>query len=495
MASRSQRRSGQPPATVRSPLVAPARADEICLQLTDNSTVRASAAKFFGLRDLRDPAARAAKLAEQFIDSNRPLTARMQVQITAPYNGREVELEITAGNSVGAVPLCSPTSARPDYGLVIQPRFPWSGIGPMLAATGWRVVPRPLRLPLLRRSERRVPKWVLSSMILARLAALLQSLDRRFETVNEERSAPRGRVDWTRYATVALPSARFLSIPCTFPDLRDDRLLKGAIRHTLEQQIHSLETVRAHGGFIHQLIDRALQLHRQVRTVPPFVPTGALLTTWQQRPMRPEAFRDGLTAIEWSAEERGLAGTSDLEGVPWVMPMEAFFEGWVETLIQSVARRTGGNLSVARKHQTGRPIQWNPSFLGSQRSLIPDIVVEWSDLTLIVDAKYKRHFEELQRRSWVGLDDVLREHHRHDLLQVLAYANLVRTPRVIACLAYPCSTETWHSLQSRGRLIHQAEFSTGTRSVILWLTAVPMDDKTSSVVDTLNQRLAQVRAA
>jgi hypothetical protein len=100
----------------------------------------------------------------------------------------------------------------------------------MLAEMGWLVSPSPLKLPLLRRSERRVPLWVLSFMVLARLKALLDRLDRRFEITKETRSAPKGRIEWTEYATRQMPRGDFLSVPCTFPDLRDDLHLKGVIR-------------------------------------------------------------------------------------------------------------------------------------------------------------------------------------------------------------------------------------------------------------------------
>jgi hypothetical protein len=91
--------------------------------------------------------------------------------IRRDYDGRQVLLHIDSGSAVGAVPLVSPISGRRDFGLVVQPRFPWKGIGPMLAEMGWLISPTPLRLPLLKRSERRVPPWVLSFMILARLKA------------------------------------------------------------------------------------------------------------------------------------------------------------------------------------------------------------------------------------------------------------------------------------------------------------------------------------
>ncbi|MCI0616767.1 hypothetical protein L0244_27625, partial [bacterium] len=84
-----------------------------------------------------------------------------------------------SGTKIGALPLLSPTSGKPDYGLIIKPRFDWSGIGPMLAVMGWRVIPSPLKLPLLPRSERKIPPWVLSTMILIRLKALLDRLERR----------------------------------------------------------------------------------------------------------------------------------------------------------------------------------------------------------------------------------------------------------------------------------------------------------------------------
>ena len=175
-----------------SPLVAPTRADEICLELQDYSVVRRSAVEFFKLRSVRDPQAQAARLAEQFAKQNLALAAVLDVRIESAYDGNQVSLLIYSGGRVGAIPLYSPTTARPDYGLVVQPRFPWSGIGPMLGEMGWRVSPTPLRLPLLRRSERRVPVWVLALMILVRLKGLLDSIQRRFEITRESCVAPRG---------------------------------------------------------------------------------------------------------------------------------------------------------------------------------------------------------------------------------------------------------------------------------------------------------------
>jgi hypothetical protein len=469
--------------------------EEVCLELEDHGAARRSAVEFFGLTGSgapRDPAAAAGRLAEQFVDRNRPLLAALDVHIDREYDGRDVSLLIRSGSAVGAIPLFSPTSARPDYGLVVQPRFPWMGIGPMLSEMGWRVAPSPLRLPLLRRSERRVPSWVLSSMVLVRMNALLDTLDRRFEVVTEDRSAPRGRIDWAAYATTRLPRAQALSIPCSFPDLRDDRQLKGAVRYTVEKQLRSLETQVEHGAFVHRLLALGRQVLRRVQSVQPHVPSRGTLDAWLQRPLRAQHFLDGVQGIEWTTEDRGLAGVSDLEGIPWRMPMDEFFEAWVETVLQQVAQRTGGRLSVGRKRETVHAINWRPAYSGSQRSLVPDFSIVYENLTIVVDAKYKRHLEELQLHSWARVEIDLREQHRHDLLQVLAYAALAATPNVIACLAYPCSAETWESLRERGRLHHHAEITVGTRTIRLWLTAVPMAMTAGEVAESLLAELASL---
>lgn len=478
------------------PLLAPQTANEICLEVADHSSVRRSAIDFFQLRRLRDTqsmAARAARLADQFVTQNRSLMALLDVSIGRDFDGNDVYLLIQAGGAVGAIPLVSPTSARTDFGLVVQPRFPWAGIGPMLAEMGWRLSPTPLRLPLLHRSERRVPLWVLSSMILIRLRALLDSLHRRFELVEGALRAPRGTVRWAEYATRSIPNANFLSIPCTFPDLRDDRLLKGAIRHAVERQLRALETQREHGSFVHRLIEVGQELLRRVQNVPRYVPSPTVLATWLQRPMRTEQMFDGIRAIEWTVEERGLAGSSDLEGVPWVMPMDRFFEAWVETIFRVIALRTGGKLLVGRKRETIHPISWEPSYLGSQKSLAPDILLEWDSTTLVIDAKYKRHWEEIERHSWRDAEELVREQHRQDLFQVLAYSNLARTPRIVACLAYPCSLQSWESLCQRRRLIHRAEISVGTRSLLLWLIAVPMATRVDQITSPLIEEIRKLK--
>lgn len=482
----SKRRHFSAPALQRSPV------DSVCLELEDHSTLRIPCEKWFPVADRRTAAHTHGRLSDQLVEQNRAIFDVLRLRARPDFDGSRVYLTVESSSAVGAVPLVSPLSGKMDFGLVVQPRFPWPGLGPMLGQMGWRVVPRPLRLPLLRRSERRVPPWVISLMVIERLELLLRQLVRRFELTHDTLSAPKGTILWQPYICQQLARGNLHHVPCRFPDLRDDRVLKGMIRWTLEMQARSLHSQLEQGGFIHQLLERVHGLLLHVRDAAPVRPTEGLTQAMARLPLRSEVFHQGLEAIEWTAEERGLAGLCELEGIPWVMDMDQFFEAWVECILEDVSRHTGGVLRRGRTRQTLVPLHWEPPSAATQLSLLPDFVLEAADFTLIADAKYKRHLEEFTTHDRWDIAEQTKERHRADILQVLAYSGLFTAPTVLALLVYPCTVTTWQSLQRRGQLIQKAVLPVAGRSCELWLTAMPMaakaDEAAKPLVDALRER-------
>ena len=78
----------------------------------------------------------------------------------------------------------------------------------------------------------------------------------------------------------------------------------------------SLETQCEQGAFVHRLIALAESLLLRVREVSASRSASGEVQTWFRRPMRTEVFFEGIQAIDWTVEERGLAGLSALEGNP-----------------------------------------------------------------------------------------------------------------------------------------------------------------------------------
>ncbi|MGQ9824822.1 MAG: hypothetical protein ACUVSK_07470 [Desulfotomaculales bacterium] len=120
-----------------------------CFEILDSSTAHLPATFLLKGQILREPQSQAARLANQFIQQNRGILQNFNICANLDYDGHSVDVIFQAGTKIGAIPLLSPTSGRPDYGLIIRPRFDWPGIGSMLGKMGWRVIPSLLQLPLL----------------------------------------------------------------------------------------------------------------------------------------------------------------------------------------------------------------------------------------------------------------------------------------------------------------------------------------------------------
>ena len=462
-----------------------------CFETKDSSILRRSALFFLKSGKPRDYLAQAARLGQQFVQQNRWIFNQFDVKASLDYDGSSVDIVIRTGSKIGALPLFSPTSGKPDYGLIIKPRFDWSGLGNMLGEMGWKIIPVPLTLPLLPRSDRKIPPWVLSTIVLFRIKAILDFIERRFDFIEADLNAPRGQVNWGIYATSRLPRMKSLSVPCRFPDLRDDRDLLAAIHFTLRVQLSSLARQRQGGVAVLQLLDVCETLLNRVRNVPAKQPTPRTINSWLMGPIHTSPFRKGIQAMQWTIEERGLAGLSDLHGLPWKMSMSDFYEAWVETVSERLTRRIGGSLKVGRKQETVAPISWARPYLGSQKYLKPDIIIERGDETIIIDAKFKEHWHELSHTTWGKLDSEIREAHRTDILQVLAYSTLYTSKKVIACLAYPCWEKTWEYLRNKGQLHRHATVYSGKRKVDLILTAVPMMADVDKIVQSLEEAFVE----
>lgn len=238
-----------------------------------------------------------------------------------------------------------------------------------------------------------------------------------------------------------------------------------------------------------ELMQICVALLHLVDEFAPMPPTRKQLESWFRTPLSSPAFLDGLNAITWSAEETGLGGMTDWRGLPWSMSMDQFFEAWVETVFQRFTKRFGGILRAGRRRETITPIAWERPFLGSQKFLLPDLIIEQEARTIFVDAKYKDHLDALQRHRWSELEDDLRERHRDDLLQVLAYSTLSESKEITACLAYPCTPETWESLSERDMLSHRAAIYAGSRKIGLVMIALPMGGNLDEMVRQIGAAL------
>jgi len=413
-----------------------------------------------------------------FLDRNRAgLDALgLDPRIVAGRHG--IRLELQPGLRAGAIPLHSAVTGQVSGGVVVSPRFGWSGVGQVLTATGWGSGPEFLTLPLVPGSGREVPPWVLAGPVLRLLADLLANLRPGYRERNEVRSHPRGQIQWQTYLTHQLPTGRWHHLPCRFSELDTDSRLRQAVRWTLERLRGDLGVVGGTDPVALTLISQIARLLERVADVPARRPQrGELDRDIGGGALVSMALREGLRAMSWIVDERGLGGGRSSDGLAWILRLEQLWERYVEHLVRDEAARTGGRVRAGRLGETTVPLAWNNPSHRALGHLVPDFVVYRPDGIEIVDAKYKSHFADLDAVRWSALAEEAQASMRADIHQVLAYAATVtaRTAgeRVTASLIYPVPHTLFALLKQQKRTLSLTVIPIGHRELNLQIVAVP----------------------
>lgn len=442
------------------------------LVLSDQGAARPLAPHLFGVAG-RDRSWN--PYAENFISANRANLDALAITPELLPEAAEISLRLRPGGVVGAVPLFAPDTRKIAGGVVVRPRFGWDDIGPLLQHIGWSATPHILEFPLVPGSAREVPPWVLAGPILRRLGRLVREIRRGFSMHEEIRQSPRGQILWSRYVTTQAVRGAFHELPCRFPELGLDLLLQGYLRWGVERVQGALAPYTSGDAVARQLIHEANTLLFELRHAKSRVPDHqALRDLLRAEGLPSEYLRAGLQALGWLSDERGLGGTTESDGLSWSLPMHQLFERWVEAITRGWARQFGGQVRSAFAGETTVPLVWDQKAPGRMGSLVPDLVVRSVDHVFIIDAKYKGHFEDLDDRRWAEVGEQMREEHRHDLHQILAYAALYDARRISAMLVYPMHPRTWQRLADRERTTTVASLCHGGRNLTVALCGIPI---------------------
>lgn len=412
--------------------------------------------------------------AESFLRFNERPLRDLDIRADLVPSNPEPAIQLTPGGRTGAVPLRSAQTGAVVTGIVVKPRFGWPGVGAVMSEIGWAASPEFLELPLVPGSARHVPPWVLAGPVLFRLQALLQTVAPAYAAREEILRAPRGQVVWGRYLTESLSRGAWHRIPCCFPDLGVDPAIRSYIKWAAERVRLSLLSSGGVDHVANALVRLATQLLAELGDVSPRrPPQHAVLETHGTRVLAHTSLRDGLQALGWIVDERGLGGGREMAGLAWQLQLEELWERYVESIVRAEIAREGGEIAVGRLGQTTFPLHWSSSAARSMTQLVPDILVRRGRSVRIVDAKYKAHFADLDEHAWMSMADTIQAAHRADVHQVLAYASLYDAEEISASLIYPLRWSTWEALAARGRERSRAELFHGNRRVTLELRGVP----------------------
>jgi len=395
----------------------------------------------------------------------------LQTNISSVRDG--VRLEVKTAHKAGAIPLISAVSGNVAGGVVVAPRFGWPGVGRILATTGWGSGPEFLNLPFVPGSGREVPPWVLAGPVLQRLAELIETLKPGYDERVEVLLRPRGRIIWPSYIRRNLSSGMWHHLPCSFSELSSDPRLREAIRWAIERVRLDLTKCGGDDATAMQMTLFADLLLRAIGQVSARRPLPNELQRYID-PLASPVFRQGLEAIGWVVDERGLGGGRSSDGISWALPLEKLWERYVEKVVRKEAVCNGSKVRVGRMGETTIPLPWSSRSHRAIGHLVPDIIVESRSGVEIVDAKYKPHFCDLDYVGWHHFTEDLKDSLRADVHQVLAYSAVFGSNQnVTATLVYPVSNSLYEELKIRSHDVVFADVPTLGYARQLRLRALP----------------------
>ncbi len=363
---------------------------------------------------------------DPFLNANRAALQRLELNPEV-HSDEGLHMLLRPSGRIGAVPLVAPTSRRVVAGVLISPRFRWSALGDVMSAVGFAVAPELGGGALVPGSAREVPSWLIAGPVIRRLEDFLARRRVAFIPRRELRATPRGRVDWGEWARRNVPVGAWTSLPCEFSDLADDPDLMAAVRWTLARLADDL---RPHAtiGVGRQLTERVHAMQADIGDGARRRPGASFATVLENY------VAAALEAMGWVADERGLGGARTLDGLAWDLEVSAVWEAWVRSFAGLLAPQLG--LRPPGLGEARRPLRWHGS-VSSMGALAPDVGLLGGDRVVWLDAKYKAHLSLLARHGWSGVSESVRDAHRADLHQALAYAALADVDRVDTVLLYP----------------------------------------------------------
>jgi 5-methylcytosine-specific restriction endonuclease McrBC regulatory subunit McrC len=414
-------------------------------------------------------------VANNFINVNYRSFDALDITPSICFDNETISIQLRTNGVIGAAPLFSIETRKIIGGIIVEPKFGWNDIGPLLSAIGWSASPNLLDFPMIPGSAKEIPPWVLAGPMIERLSILLHNLNRGFDFIKEIRDTPRGKIDWQDYVSHSIPVGKFNKIPCVFPDLNENNILRAFIKWGLERIKFSILQANANDITSISILTRIESMLNLLKDVQARTPSkNALDSMLKNNRISTDSFILGIQALTWIREEKGLAGQREPDGLAWNMRMSDLFERWVESIARTWASKFGGIISTSRQDSSRVSIHWSNPGLKSLSNLSPDVVIETPDTVYIIDAKYKKLYEELDDQKWRELSKELQEDHRHDLHQVLAYASLYNKPRIVSILAYPLTDETYTDLTRRSRLLNRASISIENKILEFGILGLPL---------------------
>ena len=346
------------------------------------------------------------------------------LDVTSSINGidPDVDLSFVTGKYIGAIPLRSPANGKQIGDFLVYPRFSdgqslFAQMTSILMMLNEHIEPEYMvSLPLASGGVVRPPHYYDAVKYCYAYQTAAKENWLKFRSDERVHPYPKSSTNWQRYVEKEHDPQNKLVFPSKDNILSDQHREWRQARFVFERAVHVLEQPTTPMSVRFPVKDMVKALSIKTQHIAPFAVEQFVIHASDPPSIKKLKEQGNIFLFRTSKETSA-----------WRIDIAELFEKYVQHMVGSIVRELPVRFYAnPRFSSRGYLPNWG------LRYLEPDALIETPDLSIAVDAKYKAHFYSRYQTSLT-----LRETHREDLHQILAYCAFSSAKDKAGMLFYP----------------------------------------------------------
>lgn len=358
----------------------------------------------------------------KFVNYNSEQFKFLGVQPYIIGSDHSTSLAFSSSGFIGSIPLRASDTGKQIGDFVVMPRFTgqnrFEDYIEILNLLGTEISPEVIdSLPLASGKNFRPPLYLEVVKFIAALEKLISSPWRKFDNLEKVSNQPSGQINWRKYINNEFKVENRLKFPVKTNVLSEFHDEYAEIRYVFD--ICKTELLSANTPQRIKNIFRSKLTFLEER-----------LYQHKSKATNKIAIRFSDSPVVKSCKEQAnkILNFNLVESTAWRVDFSDVFEKFVQYIFKEVAKETGGKLFTNFKFRadTSRFYPWE------LKHIEPDAIFQKENTFIVIDAKYKSNLYNKNAQS-----ETLKQDHRHDLHQIMAYASFSNTSSKYGFLCYP----------------------------------------------------------
>lgn len=359
---------------------------------------------------------------QKFIDYNSGLFNFMGVSPYLVGTDQNTSIAFRTAQFVGSIPLRSPDTGKQIGDFVVTPRFTgkdrYEDYIEILNLLGNEISPKIIdSLPLASGRNFRPPMYLEAAKFILAFEELIKKPWRKFDRVEKISTELVGQINWNKYVQEEYKVENRLRFPSGRNILSEFHKEYSQLRYVFDMCKSELLSSNT-----------PLRIKLSIKPKIDFLEDRLYLHLPIQTNSIPIKYSDSPTVKNCKRLANKILNFNFADSTAWRVDFADVFEKFVQYVFKEVAKESGGRLLANYKFKgyTSRQNAWELNHIE------PDAILQKNELLVFIDAKYKSHLYNKYEVS-----ELLKEEHRHDLHQIMAYTSFSKTQSKFGFLCYP----------------------------------------------------------